>query len=574
MLLLLTDSLLLTFITLNLGVLSALLLEKITGSRLTTAVPGLFLLGLLACSVYFNILSFWLPVNYLSLIPLLLLSIGTVFLWPGRIKQLLQAMLNSLKYAVAPPNLFYTLCVGTALLFYWILPPGNEDSAGYHYLSIFWYETYKVVPGLGNIDTRLAYDPASFIIQSAYSFTTPAGQSIYPLNGVLIGLFDGWLLLRLLKNKTSLTGLFYGVLIILLYRPLLVNISSPSPDALTDVSICYTLITLYETTLSKKTGLSQLLIPTLIILCLPVSKLYSLPFLLAVPWMYFLLPRDQRTIRLLFKVLGVGLLIYLPWIARNYILSGYPFFPLRFSFFHPDWQIARSHLNHSFHVALNPLDRGGQEFLWPLPLTTHFYSDFWNSANDRLNGLLVTAALFSPFCWFIFYRRAKNIGIKLWMVWIIPYASFWIWMCATSTYRFGAAFLSLSIILPFLILFPDSPYPVSPVYVRLAGFLLAFSTIHYVIDGCRKPRTYPFTIADCWLYPLKDKRYRSKNHKADFPYRMLRTGVKLYIEDSAHDCMNANLPCMLYSPGDIEMRGERIDQGFKNVREELLPEYP
>jgi len=42
-----------------------------------------------------------------------------------------------------------------------------------------------------------------------YSFTGLTGQAIYPLNGVLIGLFLFWVLARILRHRHSLTGLVY-----------------------------------------------------------------------------------------------------------------------------------------------------------------------------------------------------------------------------------------------------------------------------------------------------------------------------------------------------------------------------
>jgi hypothetical protein len=74
MLLLLTDALLLLFITFSLGILSLQVLTKMLGSPPDTDPLGIFLLGLIPSTIYFNLVSFWQPVNFLTLLPLLVAS--------------------------------------------------------------------------------------------------------------------------------------------------------------------------------------------------------------------------------------------------------------------------------------------------------------------------------------------------------------------------------------------------------------------------------------------------------------------------------------------------------------------
>src|SRR5580692_8634486 len=266
MLLLLIDSLLLLFITLSLGIFTHYFLEKIFRTPVQTDLLGIFLLGIVASTLYFNILSFCWPVNYFSLIPLAILSGVAGLLRPERFRQVSRSIGDGLQFLFAPSRLFITGCVIAILLFYWIIPPGNPDSWDYHYLTIRWYEQYRVIPGLANIHGRFAFNSASFVIQAAYSFTGPAGQSLYPLNGVLLALFFLWLLVRMFHAKNSVMMLLYGSLIFMLFKPLLINVSSPSSDTLAAVCICYALICLFRMQLDGEERLSLVLTPCLIIL--------------------------------------------------------------------------------------------------------------------------------------------------------------------------------------------------------------------------------------------------------------------------------------------------------------------
>jgi len=74
MLLLFIDSLLLILLTTSLGILVLNGLQRLFRFACNRPV-GTFLAGLIGSTIYFNIISFRWPVNYLSLIPLLLLCL-------------------------------------------------------------------------------------------------------------------------------------------------------------------------------------------------------------------------------------------------------------------------------------------------------------------------------------------------------------------------------------------------------------------------------------------------------------------------------------------------------------------
>ena len=205
MLLLFIDSLLLILITTNLGILAQAGLNKLFRCTIQSDPFGIFLMGLIFTTIYLNIVSFGFPVDYRSLAPLLVISIFI----PAACKKEARSLSISFHatWRLVRAHRWISLCLFILLFLYWIKPSTNPDSAGYHYLSILWYEKYKVVPGLANLDGRYAFNPAAFIIQSAYSFSGPAGQAIYPLNGVITGLFLSWLATRLIRYRQSPAGL-------------------------------------------------------------------------------------------------------------------------------------------------------------------------------------------------------------------------------------------------------------------------------------------------------------------------------------------------------------------------------
>ena len=89
---------------------------------------------------------------------------------------------------------------------------------------------------------------------------------------------------------------------------------------------------------------------------------------------------------------------------------------------------------------------------------------------------------------------------------------------------------------------------------------------------------YAFTISDCWLKPLRDKRYFIAKNKTSFlqtfPSVNLGNGIQLYLPDNTHECLNANGPCMNWRYGEIEMRGTKIEDGFRNIKDEVKKYFP
>ena len=93
MLLLGLDTILLLFISAGIGIFMLGLLQKIFRQPVYANTLGVILAGLVFQTVYYSLISFWLPVNFLCLLPLFALS-GLIF-WQN--KTLSQGFAASLK---------------------------------------------------------------------------------------------------------------------------------------------------------------------------------------------------------------------------------------------------------------------------------------------------------------------------------------------------------------------------------------------------------------------------------------------------------------------------------------------
>ncbi len=576
MLLLAVDALLLLYINAGTGICIIALLQKLFRQPVSANVLGTVLGGLTFSTVYFNTISFWLPVNYVSLIPLFILSSISF----GYNKNLTAAFVTSIKntgsFLFSKRFIYATVPVCIMLLYCWLLPPVNADSAGYHYSTIRWFEEYRAVHGLANIDGRLAYNSASFIIQAAYAFTRLTGQSLYPLNGVLVALFYLWMICRILRSPNLFSALVHFTLLYLLGRVLLVNMSSPTADVLVLVCLAYSIIQIFDAVIFRKPP-SYFLLPSIILLYAVIAKLSAYPALLLLLLILGQLKKQHALSFILTRLCIIGIAIYVPWLCRNIILSGYLLYPVPFiDIFNADWKAPKSVLLLDYiYIKRLPINFD-DDLVRIKPQPFPYWIIPWmqkQTTNGFLGELsILLMAICSPFYWLIIRLGKIKIYRSALLVWAIIYTCVIIWLINVPEYRFGIVFISFAVIMPFL-------YAAQAVQSKISArrhiiVLLMLQSAWYIYAAPGKKNIQQFSFSHFLVYPLKDKQYYYDNDTATFKYTLLNSGIRLYHEDSAHNCINANLPCMIYKYGTIEMRGATMADGFKNVQDDVSKNYP
>lgn len=580
MLLLLIAAALQFFVSFNLGLFVQKGTARLLGISIQSDLLGTFLLGLIASTVYFNLFSFWLPVNYWTLLPLLAVAIAVHFSHKQDHRQLLSTLRSCRNLLAANP--IPSICFLLLLLLYWIKPSTSPDGATYHSNAIAWYEMFKVVPGLGNLHGRFAFNPASFIIEAAWSFTSITGQSIYSLNGLLTILFLGCIFTRVLHYAGRKTGWVYLLLLLLLFRPILGYMSSATSDILVLVCSAYALLRFFDAFVSgEKPALEQMAVPLLITLYAPVAKITAFPLALVFLFVVMQLPRNQRRLRQLAVLALLTTLIYLPWLARNYIMSGYFAYPVAVSAgLHPDWQIprplqqmdylyskysCRSQTNTRSDLVSLSRSSFGQ---WFIPLM-----EFKIRNKNFDEFFLITAALFSPLLWLLTRRRPMR---ALRLFWLVTYIGFLTWLVLSTDPRFGTGILLFPFIIPLLaITLPGRQDPLTG-QKGLQLVLLLVAIVYYAYGDLQLYKWYtamrgkPWSMKEGWILPAPDAGTYIYNKQNDFPFRVLSNGVKLYYNDSTHSCQNAPGPCQIieygWEKGIVEPRGPRLEDGFKTTR--------
>jgi hypothetical protein len=196
----------------------------------------LVFIGLSVVTIISYYLSFFIPINASA--NAILLG-GMIILLFFSFKEIHQKLKNYiLVFKVDLPNILLILVAVMILLLVLIKTSTDVihyDTGLYHAQSIQWYRRYAIVPGLGNIHFRLAYNSLIFPLFSLSDFSFITHHSLRPINGFIIAntfLLSLSSLKSLLLKKIELSNVFgFSILLFLINDNLFTSdISSLSSD--------------------------------------------------------------------------------------------------------------------------------------------------------------------------------------------------------------------------------------------------------------------------------------------------------------------------------------------------------
>ncbi len=311
-------------------------------------------LGWAGTLLLFQILHFFLPVNAFVTVPVL--ALGSVWAIPSIQKGLRGTAVRRADRVVAA--FFGVLALGTAA---WVasramLPPGNYDSGLYHFNAIRWINTYPVVPGLGNLHGRLAFNQSFFTYAAALNFFPFFGHGRSLANSFLFLLTMATLLPALepviRKPSRLLTAHPFAYVPVLFLLPLgayhalsSTGLSAPTPD-MASVLLQMTMFFLLARGIAAwKTGIRPGERETVVLVVLAATavtvKLSNLAFSLAA---FGFAAAYTRHVSLAFwkdfsRLVLSAAVIVLVWAVHGVALSGAPLYPSTIGRLQVDWAV-------------------------------------------------------------------------------------------------------------------------------------------------------------------------------------------------------------------------------------------
>lgn len=226
------------------------------------------------------------------------------------------------------------------------LVPQHYDTYLYHAQAVHWIEDFGVIPGLGNLHFRLAYNSAFMGLQALFSFAWLSGRSLHTVNGFVAVLMLVYVVLtihRSSENRMDVSDMLkVSVLFYLIYSTF--NISSPNTDTWALLLISYICIKWSEFVEEEERSALPYSFLCLLSVYAMTLKLSAATFVILAlyPAAILILSRNWKQIAI--HVFS-GFLIILPWFVRNVIISGYLVYPYwECDFFQFDWKMPKEAL--------------------------------------------------------------------------------------------------------------------------------------------------------------------------------------------------------------------------------------
>ena len=448
----------------------------------------------------------------------------------------------------------------------------NYDSGLYHFNNIRWINSYPIIPGLGNLHGRLAFNQSFFLYVASLNFFPyfPFGHVIANSFLFLLAFADlTWHLYGLTqrRDRGTLFNIFFLLpylfgLAIILYISVFTNMASPTPDVASSIlqTVLYIwFIQIIDDVRNQKfpnDKISSLFIVATTLITVKLSNLVFVASLMAI-CLFYIVPRILKV-----SANGTGYLrvfvflvaTILVWMIRGIFSSGYPVYPVAIGGLNVDWAVpvektrfeADSIYSWARLQGRNPSKVLGN-WDWLRPWLSRTYRKY----KSEIIYPVLLAAVFGLMTLLLAPFRNNLRRIYLNSIFPIPIVTgilFWFYMAPDP--RFAHALFLLLPCSAFLVL-------MSCVY-QLTGE--AFGTALNI--GV-------FMIFIFYLLPINELReldftagYQTIPSSA-LTEKKTDSGLMVYIPLKGDQCWDAPLPCTPYFNSELRLRVPgKITSGF------------
>ena len=508
--------------------------------------------GITAVTVYAQFFSIFYKVGLVANIILLLICISCILLF----KKELKPRLYKLKWGMTPAKV--ALIVLLSLLFAYGTSTGfiHYDTGLYHAQSIRWIEEYGIVPGLGNLHSRLAYNSASFCLSALYSFSFLGGQSYHCCAGFLALLLavvclEGFTQARIKKPQLSdfvrLMGIYYLLIIF-------DEMVSPASDYFMVLTVLFIIIRWLDLLEADEKSYAPYAFLSVMCVSVMTIKLSGALILLLVLKPAVMMIREKRG-REIAGFLGMGFVTALPFFIRNVILSGWLIYPFTFiDLFDFDFKIPKGMADYD-SKEIQVWGRGFfdvtryDDAIWE-------WLPEWAMNLDGINKIFLLLALSSlvmlaGLCVYTVKKRKWEMLDYLLTAGVVAIC-FLFWLTSAPLIRYGCVYLW---VLPMLV-WGFFYLKISPGLDRYKVYLLLLLVFGVYKAGALAVETVNTAVPD---YLIRQKDYENFETVS---YEL--HGYTFYYPAEGDRTGYDDFPAAPVKAEDI-FRGDTIEDGFKDV---------
>lgn len=436
-----------TIILLGFGV--AALVEKLFSYRMKSG-DSIFMAGMIAATVYAQFFSLFYKVGMLVNIILVIQCLLIYLSCKENVKNTSKEWMRDTSAAQK------IILIFLILVWSYFTSRGyiHYDSDLYHAQSIRWMEEYGIVPGLGNLHERFAYNSSFFALSALYSLKFLLGYSMHAMSGFVALILSTACLpiMKSWKRKSFSLADFARVGAIYYLTTITNEVVSPASDYAAMCIVFYIVIKWLDA-LEKdvKEIVPYALLCVVGVYALTLKLTAGLILLLLIKPAYQLV--KEKRVREIFIYLSMGLLVAIPWMVRTVVISGWLLYPFTaLDLFNFDWEMD----GHMINLDAMQIKVWGRALynvtLIDVPLTGWFPNWFSNTLST-MEKILILGDFAA-----IFVTAFKTIQIfvkKYWMqldkllVLITMTACYVFWQTSAPLIRYGYAYVLLLLFVAF-----------------------------------------------------------------------------------------------------------------------------
>ena len=411
-------------------------------------MDAILMAGLMAVTVYAEIFSLFYKVGMAANVILLLVCGAVICLLHG---QMFRRLTDWWRETSASKKV---LLLVLFLLWAYFSSRGYMayDSDLYHAQSIRWIEEYGVVPGLGNLHERFAYNSAAFAVNALYSMKWLTGRSLHTVSGFFALLLSGTVLeLGRTWREKKLRLADYAMIGAVYYLVTIWDeVTAPSSDYLIMGTLFFIIIKWLQCLEHGSRAVGSGLVPYAL-LC--VAGVYALTLKLTAGLILLLvikpavgLIREKRW-REILLYLGMGLLVCIPWMARTVVISGWLLYPFpALDLFSVDWKMPAGPIA----VDAAQIKTWGRALynasLVDMPMH-EWFPGWFSTALSGMDKLLILGdlaciPLFAGYVIFSIIKKKKENGDII-LVLATVVSSYAFWQYSAPILRYGYAYVLL-----------------------------------------------------------------------------------------------------------------------------------
>lgn len=346
------------------------------------------------------------------------------------------------------------------------------DTNLYHLNAVDWSQSHKAVVGLANLHIRLGFNSSFFVYSALFdNWVYYKSVSHVVLSSLVFFLFVQMFLYSVSRKRGIAPNFSLLMIPFLVMEAWGTQAASLSTDL---ASFVFVILTVFYLLIDKKRYYPLVILLAIIAITTKLSAI----LIVVVPVFLFLWNRNKIK-GVLIKSIVASLLVYLGYVLRNIILSGWIIFPSYFGYLNLPWSVSVSGTNNLLEIikrwARYPgpgFWTDGNGYMW----FYHWFGKFVVTYEFRIFAfILLLAFLVLFFGKAQIFKRAKYRNSILGI--FVSIASLVFWFIQSPDIRFSAVFFWVIFALVVSILLTEFPVTaiggVNNVFVSLAVFLFS-----------------------------------------------------------------------------------------------------